>query len=93
MDIGSAILILAPLLQPIAVAQGMDTVHFGVVMVVNLEMGYLTPPMGLNIIVAMTAFNESFGEICRAVIPFLILMLAALITVSFWPGLSLFLLQ
>ena len=93
MDIGSAILILAPLLQPIAVAQGMDAVHFGVVMVVNLEMGYLTPPMGLNIIVAMTAFNESFGEICRAVIPFLILMLAALITVSFWPDLSLFLLQ
>lgn len=93
MDIGSAILILAPLLQPIAVAQGMDTVHFGVVMVVNLEMGYLTPPMGLNIIVAMTAFNESFGEICRAVLPFLALMLVALITVSFWPGLALFLLQ
>ena len=93
MDIGSAILILAPLLQPIAVAQGMDAVHFGIVMVVNLEMGYLTPPMGLNIIVAMTAFNESFGEICRAVLPFLALMLIALITVSFWPGLSLFLLQ
>ena len=93
MDIGSAILILAPLLQPIAVAQGMDAVHFGVVMVVNLEMGYLTPPMGLNIIVAMSAFNESFGEICRAVIPFLLLMLAALVTVSFWPDLSLFLLQ
>ena len=93
MDIGSAILILAPLLQPIAVAQGMDAVHFGVVMVVNLEMGYLTPPMGLNIIVAMTAFNESFGEICRAVLPFLALMLAALVVVSFWPGLSLFLLQ
>ncbi len=93
MDIGSAILILAPLLQPIAVAQGMDAVHFGIVMVVNLEMGYLTPPMGLNIIVAMTAFNESFGEICRAVLPFLALMLAALFVVSFWPGLSLFLLQ
>jgi len=93
MDIGSAILILSPLLQPIAVAQGMDAVHFGVVMVVNLEMGYLTPPMGLNIIVAMTAFNESFGEICRAVLPFLALMLIALVTVSFWPGLSLFLLQ
>jgi len=93
MDIGSAILILAPLLQPIAVAQGMDAVHFGVVMVVNLEMGYLTPPMGLNLIVAMTAFKESFGEICRAVLPFLLLMLAALAAVSFWPGLSLFLLQ
>ncbi len=93
MDIGSAILILAPLLQPIAVAQGMDAVHFGVVMVVNLEMGYLTPPMGLNLIVAMTAFKESFGEICRAVLPFLLLMLAALAAVSFWSGLSLFLLQ
>ncbi len=93
MDIGSAILILAPLLQPIAIAQGMDAVHFGIVMVVNLEMGYLTPPMGLNLIVAMTAFNESFGEICRAVLPFLALMLAALVTVAFWPGLALFLLQ
>ena len=89
MDIGSAILILAPILQPLAAAQGIDPVHFGIIMVVNLEIGYLTPPLGLNLIVAMTAFRESFWTICRAVVPFLLLMLAGLVTVSLWPALSL----
>ena len=92
MDIGSAILILAPILQPLAAAQGIDPVHFGIIMVVNLEIGYLTPPLGLNLIVAMTAFRESFWTICRAVLPFLALMLAGLVTVSLWPGLALALL-
>ncbi len=93
MDIGSAILILSPMLQPLAEAQGIDPVHFGIIMVVNLEIGYLTPPLGLNLIVAMTAFREDFWTICRAVIPFLFLMLTGLVIVTFWPGLSLFLLR
>jgi C4-dicarboxylate transporter DctM subunit len=93
MDIGSAILVLSPILQPLAAAQGMDPVHFGIMMTVNLEIGYLTPPMGLNVIVAMTAFRESFGDVCRAVLPFIGLMLLALVVVAFWPPLSLFLLN
>lgn len=93
MDIGSAILILTPILQPLAAAQGIDPVHFGIITVVNLEIGYLTPPLGLNLIVAMTAFRTDFWTICRAVLPFLVLMLAGLLTVSFWPGLSLFLID
>lgn len=93
MDIGSAILILSPILQPIAQAQGIDPVHFGIIMIVNLEIGYLTPPLGLNIIVAMSAFREEFWTICRAVLPFLALMVIGLIVVTFWPGLSLFLVQ
>ena len=92
MDIGSAILILAPILQPVAEAQGMHPVHFGIMMTVNLEIGYLTPPMGLNIIVAMTAFRENFWFICRAVVPFIGLMLLGLVVVATWPDLSLFLL-
>ena len=75
MDIGSAILILAPMLQPLAASQGIDPVHFGIITVVNLEIGYLTPPLGLNLIVAMTVFREDFWTICRAVLPFLALML------------------
>ncbi len=93
MDIGSAILILAPILQPIAQAQGIDPVHFGIIMIVNLEIGYLTPPLGLNLIVAMSAFREEFWTICRAVLPFLGLMVIGLIVVTFWPDLSLFLVQ
>jgi len=88
-DIASAILILAPLLHPLGVALGIDPVHLGIVMVVNLEIGYLTPPLGLNLVVAMLAFREGFGTICRAVVPFIGLMLAGLLVVTFWPALTL----
>ncbi len=93
MDIGSAILILAPMLQPVAATQGIDPVHLGIITVVNLEIGYLTPPLGLNLIVAMTVFRVKFRTVCRAVAPFAILMLIGLQIVTFWPGLSLFLVR
>lgn len=91
MDIGSAILILAPVLQPLAEAQGIHPVHFGIMMVVNLEIGYLTPPVGMNLIVATTAYRESFWTVCRAVAPFVGLMLFGLVLLAAWPGLALFL--
>jgi len=93
MDIGSAILVLAPMLVPLARAHGVDPVHFGILMVVNLEIGYLTPPVGMNLIVATSAYREEFWVVCRAVVPFLVLMLGALALVSFWPTLSLFLVR
>jgi C4-dicarboxylate transporter DctM subunit len=91
MDVGSAILILAPLLQPLAAAQGFDPIHFGIIMIANLEIGYLTPPVGLNLIVAMAAFKESFATICRAAVPFIVLMVLWLLIVITVPQLSLFL--
>lgn len=91
MDIGSAILILAPVLQPLAEAQGIHPVHFGIMMVVNLEIGYLTPPVGMNLIVATAAYRESFWTVCRAVAPFVGLMLFGLVLLAAWPGLALFL--
>jgi C4-dicarboxylate transporter, DctM subunit len=91
MDVGSAILIFAPLLAPIASGAGFDMVHFGIIMTANLEIGYLTPPVGLNLIVAMAAFRESFAFICRAVLPFVALMLGWLVLVCAWPPLTLYL--
>jgi C4-dicarboxylate transporter DctM subunit len=88
-DVGSAILILSPLLQPLAEAQGIDPVHFGIIMTVNLEIGYLTPPMGLNLIVAAAAFREPFLEVCKAVLPFIAIMLLGLVVVSLYPPLAL----
>ncbi len=88
-DVISAILILAPLLLVPAVAFGVDPIHFGIIMVINLEIGFLTPPMGLNLIVAMTAFREKFLEICRAVVPFIALIFAVLMIVTFWPATAL----
>ena len=92
-DIGSAILILAPMLGPIASSQGIDTVHFGIIMVMNLEIGYLTPPLGLNLIVAMGVFKEKFWTVCKATIPFLLIMLTGLLIVSFVPKIALFMVE
>ena len=88
-DVISAILILAPLLLVPAVAFGIDPIHLGIIMVINLEIGFLTPPMGLNLIVAMTAFREKFLEICRAVLPFIALIFGVLMVVTFWPATAL----
>ncbi|MBL8642794.1 MAG: TRAP transporter large permease, partial [Rhodospirillaceae bacterium] len=93
LDAGSAILILSPLLPPMAQQYGIDLVHFGIMMTVNLEIGYLTPPMGLNLIVAMGAFREDFVTICKGVLPFVALMIIVLMIIAFYPPLSLFLIQ
>lgn len=92
-DVISAILILAPLLLAPALAYGIDPVHFGVIMVINLEIGFLTPPLGLNIIVAMTAFKENFLTICRAVLPFILLIFMVLMVVTYVPSTALFFVQ
>ena len=93
MDVGSAILIVAPLIWPIAEAYGIDKTHFGIIMTVNLEIGFLTPPVGLNLIVAMSAFKEDFGFICRSVLPFIAMMLVALAAISWFPEISLYLVR
>ena len=88
-DVISAILILGPLLLIPATALGVNPVHFGVIMVINLEIGFLTPPLGLNLIVAMTAFKENFLEISCAVLPFIGLILLVLLVVTFVPATTL----
>ena len=89
-DIGSAVLILGPMLEPLANALGIGSVHLGILMIVNLGIGYLTPPMGLNLIVAMGAFKEDFGTVTRAVLPFVGLLLLALALVAAFPVVSTF---
>lgn len=89
-DVGSATLVLAPLLQPLAESQNIHPVHFGIMMIVNLGIGYLTPPLGLNLIVAMAAFRESFWTVCKAVLPFIGLMLAGLWIIAAFPEIALF---
>ena len=88
MDTASAIAIASPLLKPVAEAYGIGDIHLGVIVILNLEIGILTPPLGLNLIVAMTAFKERFGLICKAAIPFVLLMLGCLILISFQPWIA-----
>jgi C4-dicarboxylate transporter DctM subunit len=91
MTTGEAILVLAPLLAPVAAAYGYDKVVFGLIMILNLEIGYLTPPVGLNLIVAMGAFKQPFGLLCRAAVPFIVLMLLCLMLVIWQPWIAMYL--
>jgi C4-dicarboxylate transporter DctM subunit len=90
MTTGEAILVLAPLLAPVAAAYGYDKVIFGLIMILNLEIGYLTPPVGLNLIVAMSAFKQPFGRLCIAAIPFILLMMSCLALVIWQPWIAMY---
>jgi C4-dicarboxylate transporter DctM subunit len=90
---GEAILILAPLLAPLAVAYGYDKVLFGIIMILNLEIGFLTPPVGLNLLVAMSAFKQEFGELVLAAGPWIALMLIGLAIVAWQPWIAMSLVQ
>ena len=89
MDSISAILIIAPLLAPIGAQLGIDPVHLGIIFIVNLEIGYLTPPIGINLFVASSVFRQPLGEVARGVVPFIGLMLIGLAAVTYVPSIAL----
>jgi C4-dicarboxylate transporter DctM subunit len=91
MEPSSIVLILAPILFPIAVKLGIDPVHFGILMVVNMEVGMCHPPVGLNLYVSSGITKMGITELTIAVWPWLLTMLVFLIVVTYWPTLSLWL--
>lgn len=93
MDIMSAIFITVPLLLPAAVAMGIDPIHFGIIFIVNFEIGYLTPPVGINLFTSSAAFKRPVIAVSRAVMPYLVLLLAALALITFYPPITLFLVK
>lgn len=88
MDSISAILVIAPLLTPIAATLGIDPIHMGVIFIVNLEIGYLTPPIGINLFVASAAFKRPMGAVIKSVIPFIGLMFVGLMIVTYVPSVA-----
>jgi tripartite ATP-independent transporter DctM subunit len=91
MDIFSAILIVLPLAAPLGQVYGIDPVHLGIIFIVNLEVGFLTPPVGLNLFLATYRFKKPFTEICRNVFPFLLIQLVVVLLVTYVPALSTYL--
>jgi tripartite ATP-independent transporter DctM subunit len=87
-DIFSAIVVLAPLLVPMAAAFGVHPVHLGVIFLANLELGYLTPPVGLNLYLAASRFNKPLTTVVRTVLPFLLIMAVAVLLITYVPQLS-----
>ncbi|MDR1059476.1 MAG: TRAP transporter large permease subunit [Treponema sp.] len=93
MDIFSAILVVLPLISPLGQIYGIDPVHLGVIFIINLEVGFLTPPVGLNLFLASYRFKKPFMEICRYVWPFLLIQFAVVLVVTYVPWLSTFLVR
>jgi tripartite ATP-independent transporter DctM subunit len=93
LDIFSATVLIVPLLLPVAAQYGIDPIHLGIVFLAAMELGYLTPPVGLNLFIASHRFEKDITEIYWATQPFLIVSLLAVIIIAFWPDLSLMLLN
>jgi C4-dicarboxylate transporter DctM subunit len=91
MEPSSIILITAPILFPVAMALGIDPVHFGIIITVNMEIGMITPPVGLNLYVGSGIAKLGMTDMTKAVTPWLITMLIFLMIVTYWPSLSLWL--
>lgn len=90
MDIFSAIIVVVPLIIPIAEQFGVNPLHLAIVFLTNLEIGYITPPVGINLFISSFRFNRPVIELYKACVPFLILMIAALLIITYIPWLTLF---
>jgi len=91
MDIFSAIIVVVPLIIPIATAYGVDPVHLGIIFLTNLEIGYLTPPVGLNLFISSMRFEKPVFTVVRATLVYIFMLLVMLVVITYVPGLSLWL--
>ena len=91
METVCAIMILAPILFPVVTALGVDPIHFGIIMVTNLAIGFITPPLGVNLFVASRVGETTLDVVIRGIIPFLVLMIATLMLITYVPAISMFL--
>jgi len=93
LDIFSALVIMVPLILPIAVGYKIHPVHLGIIFLANMEIAYLMPPMGMNLFIAMYRFDRPMLEIFRAVLPFVAILVVCVLIITYWPALSLALIK
>ena len=89
LDIYSAILVVVPLIAPMGVAFGVDPVHLGVIFLVNLQIGYLTPPIGMNLFLSAYRFEQPLARVCRHSLPFLFILLVGVLLITYVPSITL----
>ena len=92
LDIFSAIVIIVPIILPIAVGYGIHPVHLGIIFLANMQLGYFTPPVGMNLFIASYRFEKPVMTLYLATIPFFVVLLVAVLIITYWPALSLVLL-
>jgi len=93
LDIFSALVIMIPLIVPVALGFGVDPVHLGIIFLANMQIGYFTPPIGMNLFIASYRFKRPITELYQATIPFMFVLLFALVIITYIPEVSLFFLD
>ena len=93
LDVFSATVLIVPLVAPVALAYGIHPAHLGILFLANMQLGYMTPPVGLNLFIAAYRFEQPIHTVFRAALPFFMLLLAATVLITFWPALSLWLID
>jgi len=93
LDIFSALVLVVPLILPVAAIYGVHPIHLGIVFLATMQLGYLTPPVGLNLFIASYRFDQSIVRVYLATLPFLVMLLFTVLVITFWPALSLVLLR
>jgi TRAP-type C4-dicarboxylate transport system permease large subunit len=89
LDIFSALVIMVPLLLPLALGYGIDPLHLGIIFLANMQIGYFTPPVGMNLFIASYRFKKPVIELYRATLPFFVILVIAVLMITYWPALSL----
>lgn len=89
LDIFAALIIMIPLLLPVAMGYGVDPVHLGIIFLANMQIGYFTPPVGMNLFIASIRFRKPIAELWSASLPFFLVLLAAVLVITYVPWLSL----
>ncbi len=90
-EIYAAIVVVVPLLVPLGVAFGLDPIHLGIIFLANMELGFLFPPVGLNLLLASYRFNKPMTEVTRATFPMLMVLLVGVLLITYFPPLTTFL--
>ena len=93
LDIFSAIVLVVPIIVPVAISYGIHPVHLGIVFLANMQIGYIMPPMGMDLCIASRRFQRPVLELARATLPFIALLLVSVLIITYWPDLSLVLLK
>ena len=91
LDVFSALVIIVPLLLPIAIGYDIHPIHLGIIFLANMQIGYFTPPVGMNLFIASYRFHKPVTELYQATIPFMFILIAAVLIITYWPELTMYL--
>ena len=93
LDVFSALVIMIPLILPMAVGYGIHPIHLGIIFLANMQIGYFTPPVGMNLFIASYRFRKPVTELYTSTIPFMFILMAAVLVITYWPELTMYLVE